>query len=489
MALLDGQTWERPRRAVAVKAITLFDVVLAVLAAVAVLGLARAAAAIGSPHPYGNEGWNAFHAASAMAGLGPYPPAGSFLTNNYPPLSFYIVGAAGQLIGDNILAGRLISLMSFLVIAAAMAAAARALRCTVRQSAFAVLIFTSFLLFESDYVGINDPQLLAQALQMSGLVVLLRAGGRAKTLALAVALMTASVFTKHNLIALPAAAGLWLIATDRKSGLTFAGYGIAFAVAGLALFDLAVGRSLWSVLASPRVWSLAYALSGFGGRLPYLVLPVAATAVLAIRHGDAPVKFAALYLALSLGLAFWFFGGAGCSGNVLFDGFIALALCGGLAAQRFQGRGRTAAQLCFFVSIAGMLVFHIATNSFKPRYWLTPNAPAVTDAVRDVAFLKTQAGPVLVKDLALAYWAEKPASVDVWSYEQAVTTGARDGHELVAAIAARRFAVLQLGAPPNAADAPPEIRSDYVQALNAAITANYRIDHRDANGTFWVPKR
>ena len=39
-----------------------------------------------------NEGWNAFQAMRAL-GAGPlYPPPGGLTGNNYPPLSFYIVG-------------------------------------------------------------------------------------------------------------------------------------------------------------------------------------------------------------------------------------------------------------------------------------------------------------------------------------------------------------------------------------------------------------
>ena len=42
-----------------------------------------------------NEGWNAVFATRAMAGLPLYPHG--WLTDNSPPLSFYIVGALGKL--------------------------------------------------------------------------------------------------------------------------------------------------------------------------------------------------------------------------------------------------------------------------------------------------------------------------------------------------------------------------------------------------------
>src|SRR5471032_3023495 len=61
-----------------------------------------------------NEGWNAAHALAAMAGGALYPPLQSLMVNNYPPLSFYIVGELGRLTGDPVIAGRILSLIAFL---------------------------------------------------------------------------------------------------------------------------------------------------------------------------------------------------------------------------------------------------------------------------------------------------------------------------------------------------------------------------------------
>src|SRR2546427_10413165 len=68
-----------------------------------------------------NEGWNAYFADAAMGKMPLYPSADQLITNNYPPLSFYIVGLAGRLIGDPVLAGRLLSLISVIAIATAIA--------------------------------------------------------------------------------------------------------------------------------------------------------------------------------------------------------------------------------------------------------------------------------------------------------------------------------------------------------------------------------
>jgi hypothetical protein len=58
-----------------------------------------------------NEGWNAYFADAAMGKMPLYPSADKLITNNYPPLSFYIVGVVGRFLGDPVLAGRLLSLL------------------------------------------------------------------------------------------------------------------------------------------------------------------------------------------------------------------------------------------------------------------------------------------------------------------------------------------------------------------------------------------
>jgi hypothetical protein len=65
-----------------------------------------------------NEGFNAYFARRAMDGIILYPRPPEMLMNNYPPLSFYIIGPLGKLMGDYIIAGRIISVVSFLAIVA-----------------------------------------------------------------------------------------------------------------------------------------------------------------------------------------------------------------------------------------------------------------------------------------------------------------------------------------------------------------------------------
>ncbi|HEY4639365.1 MAG TPA: hypothetical protein VIG87_05540 [Candidatus Udaeobacter sp.] len=59
-----------------------------------------------------NEGWNAYFVDAATGKMPLYPSADKLITNNYPPLSFYIVALVGWFIGDPVLAGRLLSLIA-----------------------------------------------------------------------------------------------------------------------------------------------------------------------------------------------------------------------------------------------------------------------------------------------------------------------------------------------------------------------------------------
>ena len=72
-----------------------------------------------------SEGWNALVALRALSDLPLYPQDQTLHTNNYPPLSFYLVGGLGALTGDHMVAGRLISLAALVAIAFEIALAAK----------------------------------------------------------------------------------------------------------------------------------------------------------------------------------------------------------------------------------------------------------------------------------------------------------------------------------------------------------------------------
>src|ERR1700722_126063 len=204
-----------------------------------------------------NEGWNAYHAAAAIAGHGLYPSAASLMTNNYPPLSFYAVGYLGKLLDDHIIAGRVISLASFLCCSVFIAIAVRLMKGAWQATAFAPLLFAGVLLVTSDYVGMDDPQLFGHALQLAALLFLLREPRGAPAIFASAAFFVAGVYVKHNLFALPLAAQIWLALYDRRNAFRFAVWIAALSVAGVLAFRVTFGFDLLNRLNSARAYSAA----------------------------------------------------------------------------------------------------------------------------------------------------------------------------------------------------------------------------------------
>jgi hypothetical protein len=418
--------------------------------------LARNVLAIGVQAPLDpNEGWNAAHALAVMGGHALYPPPGSLMINNYPPLSFYLAAALTRWTGDAVIAGRILSLLAFLATCGGIALVLRQMACCTAARVFAVLFFAAVLLIASDYVGMDDPQLLGHALQLGALLLLLRGQSLAAALVFA-----ASLFFKHNLLVLPLAAAIWLLQQDRRAGWRSILCGIAALAFGLILFRLVYGTSLLAQLASPRLLSwtnLRFALA----HLWWAMLPLAALFILQV-----PWKgFCRIYAATALTIGLIFSVGDGVDTNAFFD----LAIAGALTLGLVMDRAPLLAALC-----AAPLPLFLGFNVHDNGFFFTKDFAA--QSARDIAFLQSHPGPALCDQLSLCLWAGKGAAVDVFNVGEAIKTGTRDPAPLAAMLTAHCFAVLQLQ---DLEALGPMVRS--------AIAKNYRLDHRDDNGDFFTP--
>lgn len=427
-----------------------------------------------------NEGWNAYLAQAAFSGRALYPAAQSYFVDNYPPLSFYLFGALAELGCDAILAGRIVSLLAFLAVSAGIARLLRGWGCAVRDADLAALVFMTALLIGSDYVGMNDPELLGHALDIAALLVLLRRPG-AETLA--ALLFVAAFFVKHNLVAMPLAAAAWLALFERARAGRFAAAGAAAGLAGLLAFFMLYGSSLWSHLASARLYSVSQLGRALGNWLWWGAVPLALAALLLARlRRDRAVAFASLYAGLALAVAIPFAGGAGVDVNIFFDADIALALAAGLALDRLGGGfvfRRAGIALILLVPLAGSLALAYDADWREPDYWLHPMAAEARAAATDIAFLTAHKGPALCESLSLCYWAGKPPDIDVFNVGQEFAAGARSDNDLTRRIKAGSFAAVEFDSLAPFALTP---------RIERALLAAYRVDHADVLGVFLVPK-
>jgi hypothetical protein len=425
-----------------------------------------------------NEGWNAYHTAAAMAGKTLYPGADSFMVNNYPPLSFYIVGAFGRIVGDNIIAGRILSLMGFFATAAGIFASLRCMNTGRWEAFFAALLFAACLLVTSDYVGMNDPQLLGHALGMAGFLLLLKEKRDWRIVAAAALLFAIAGFVKHNLVVQPLAMTTWLFVYDRRSAWRFVLSGAFLFLIGLALFQLFFGNNLFAELNSARVYSFANLTANFSNWLYWGSVPLVGIAILLwLRRDDKYVVLCALYAFLAVVIGTGFLGGDGVDANAMFDADIALALGAGLALGRISARGATAA---IFVLPLAMTLWRGRDDEWRDRdFWLHPMAAETSQAHRDIVFLKAHRGPALCEMLSLCYWAGKGAEVDVFNVGQQFLTGARSDDGLARLIGAHYFRALQFDSLSPFALTP---------RLYKEIARNYRIDHTNDDGVFLLPR-
>ncbi len=398
-----------------------------------------------------NEGWNAAHALAAKL----YPTPESLMVNNYPPLSFYLVRAAAFITGDPIIAGRAIAFASFLLVCPAIAAAARQMGADSRGRALAGLFFAATVLVASNYVGMDDPQMLGHAVQLAGLVLLLR--GRVVVAAL---IFAVSLFVKHNLLTLPMATALWLSLQDRRMAFRFLVSGLVTCGLGLIAFQAAYGINLWTQLASPRLSSFAN-LQTAVTYLWWAPLPL----IVGWSLGAPWRSFCLTYAGVALLLGLAFSTGDGVDVNVFFDLAIASALMLGLTRWMVPAAASA-------LPLVAVLILTWSDGNFSYT------RAFAAEAGRDIAFLQAHPGPALCDQLSLCLWAGKPAEVDVFNIGEAIKSGARDPAPLVAMIEAQHFAVLQL----EDTDAlGPQVR--------AAIARNYRADHADDYGNFLIPLR
>lgn len=389
-----------------------------------------------------NEGWNAFQSLHAI-GIGGslYPHPGSLTGNNYPPLSFYLIGALSRLFGDPIVIGRVIAGLAVLAVAAEVRAAV--IRLTGDRSAgmlgaffllgFATTLFRSYLL-------LDDPQWLAHAVMTAGFVLLIPRDADAEpapgAVIAAALLMVAGGLIKHNLLALPLAVTLWLALHHRRACGLWIGAGIAaVAVASLAIFALH-GSAAFADLLTPRrqVWSrmAVKSLPTVAAFLPGLAL---AARLWTLRRADTRLDLILPAPVIALVLGLYERSGLGVDRNAHFETLIALAIAvGAMLGRDDRVSGRWLAGIAFVA-----LVPIGAVASFREVRSRVGNEE---DWNAMVAHIRAIPGPVACEEPGLCLAAGKGFEIDFFLYGEAMATG-HGGALLRQAIAAHRFAAIE----------------------------------------------
>jgi len=467
-----------------------------------------------------NEGWNAIFCRKAISGEPIYTHHSGWISVNYPPLSFYIVGAVGWLLGDPLFAGRLVSLLSVVAIALGVAWISARRSRNVFASVFSgCFCLGSFAAFATHYVGMNDPQLLGHAFALGALLIyaldesVLDKPGKLFLVAL---LSSLGLFIKHNLVALPLAITADVLYTSRKKFPLWLALGSA-AAAGLALLSFLIGGTemFAEVLRFPRTFGLAKLLIALGlfalvAGLPLLTL----LPWLRLQWPSRLVRLACLYAGLGTVLGIVMVGGYGTDVNIFFDGLIGLSLLVGLFlsddSERLTPsfyRRRAMPVTMPAAMILGLLCVTVlklapadSLSEVRFRIWrpgiLQTLAHVQQETLRDAAFVRESRGPVICENLVLCFLSRPEFVLDTFFVREAVAKGRMDESDLLRKIDRGSFAVIQLEQEIGAgargrgivAFVGEKILSDRLtENIKREIASRYRLSRRSVNGVFYVP--
>jgi hypothetical protein len=473
---------------------------LAYLAMTAVI-VAAMACKIGVKYSFNiNDGWNAYWASAAWSGADLYPPLADLKLDNYPPLWFYLTGALGHLVGDNIRAGRAVAAAALLLNGVVIALIAREIAETRRAAWLAGTAFVAlFGVFHQDYAAADDPQMLASLFMTLAVLMVVRSADATPSLAVLARVVLAMIVAgliKHNIVAAPPSVALFYLLSGRLRTLVgFVGLsiiGVAIACAGLYL---AYGKGIFASLLFPRPYSAGVGWTQTVDQLEQYGLLLLVIPFLAWSSGPK-ARFIAIYAVVALVLGAGLSGGYGVDFNVFFDLLfcicVGLGVMGAALLRLIETQGASvrvlAAATAAWIAVA-LLAPAIAARSAGAD--IAEAFTAVTDTTyeTDLRYVRTAAprtrsagpGTVVCRDLALCYWAGLPFTLDLNTLRIVAAEVPSLENAVVAQIQACKFALIEL-------DLAEEAEDPLTDRMRRALVSHYRLEEETPFGVYWRPR-
>jgi hypothetical protein len=453
-----------------------------------------------------NEGWNVYFVAKVLAGQPLYIPLDSFpLTPlNYPPLSFFIVGALSALTGDILLTGRIVTLLSSALVAAAVYGIVKNATGKTAAGLFAGLFWICLMVrFAPARLVLYDPQMLAHAFSTGALWLYSRwrgevTPGRAWLLA---ALCCIGIFVKHLVVAVPAALAVVLFLENRGAFRRFAAGGIVvsavFAAGWLSYGGSNVIPNFMDTGRPVQNARLLYRMAQMFARRFLLVVFAPFFWLLAKFRVEWTAYL--VYFGISFAIGAYTSRGVGVDINAWFDLFIAAAILFGAVAAYLplwsasESRWRPA--ILYSVVLSALLPLVSGLPSSLQRSLDYGRLRRSQEAYRrDVALLRSIPGPALFESLLLGYDAGKEILVDPINSAQMITMGRIRESLLTDAIKGRQFGAIVLDADLDDALCGARYLSfttltRWTPGTLAAIAENYqRLQAERSPRFFYVPR-
>ncbi len=440
-----------------------------------------------------NEGWNIYNAQRVVQHLPLYPLAYGWRTVDYPMLSFVLLAYLHRFTNDYLFTARAVSLISLVLLCGLVMLIVRSLQASWRASTLSGLVCLALFCTDAcPYVGMDDPQMLAQLFFVLGLLVY--TVWRESTLGLVVvaAIFVLAGSIKHNPVDFPLAVllDLLLAGSGRPAPLgfrisramVFLGSGIGCLALSIRLTILHGGPSYIAWMTAPRNWLVGKAfwllIVVMGPLLAPLVLGAAAVWWPGSRS-DRRVIGILLALSLLVGTAFG--GGAGEWISVFLSAIVTLAITLGLLFDDlergrwcFRSRFWASRRLATFVPAAafGWLVIPaLVAGVANPLYKLGQLPADQRRFNQEVSFLRQHPSPQICENLVLCFFAGKPYIYDPFNATRLIEFRKLDPTPMLDALRTRSYGAIELEQHEDPADGVQLER--FSPAILDAILRNY----------------
>jgi hypothetical protein len=459
-----------------------------------------------------NEGWNTYRAAMVAKGIPLYGalPQGFGTPTAYPPISFHLVGLLGTA-NTFTTVGRCVSLLSLMATGVFVGLIVRRAGASWQIAAFSFLLYEiGIALLRSDRIGMNDPQLLGEALSTAGLYLYVRNPDSRRHLYLSALLFCLAGFTKQNLIVFPAAVAIDLLLRSFRAFTAWAGAMVVSAGVLTGLTLLVDGRYFFNHLMSGggRGYSFWIAWSGYHHYVEaFQGLLVIATAWSICAFRSRKVFVSAFVL--SYVLAFLLAGGSGVDLNIFFNALAATTIACGIALSDFSF-GPIGPRFAFLNSTAALMlaVFFISILIFVPgqlrrnREQLRLLPVRVSEFNSAVEFLKARPGPTLCESHLLCYDAGKPFEYEPFSVQQQLKAGLLHEEDILQLLRTHHFQAVEVavrGDEENLSESDlrmslssdqkePEKQRRFSPKFMNELLADYRLSMRTSEMVLFCPR-
>ncbi len=467
---------------------------IAILSICAIMSLWFPVLRIGSlPSLNYNEGWNVYRQRMTIEGQPLYGQQPRLWITNYPFLSFHLVGMLGAAIGNMVLAGRIVSLASLIIIAALVGGIVRIAGGSTRGGIYAGLCLLLWIAtFTPDRRAMDDPELLGEAIATLGLLAYIKAPKTALWLSLSALAFAAGMFTKQDTIALPLSVGVHILVTRNWRALAlWCAVGIVAASLLLILTYSLDGPYLFAALLWPRAYSVPQLIIHGIIYLFYFGAPVAICITLLLRCGGIPYRGLLLILLIVTNIiSLYFAGGDGTGLNIFYPPLIAFAVTCGIIIC-FLERARTKTTKAHLAFIAALIVPAFASAQHVPHRIIMDlaiqrNLPATTAAAqRTSALLRSVDGPAFCEDILLCYGAGKPLDYDPYFVNDQISIGRLKESDVLAMLISHHYAVIEIGT----VDTPIATKSfRFTKAFMQTLLAEYKPVLTDGMYTVFEPR-